>query len=105
MFKACDTKGNDIYLITRRRGTKMKKKPYDLNFKKMVVAKGKEIGNMTAVAKQHELDQTLRRCFDGPENYIARNWINWMEQARGNRSLSQLPTIYGATRCQDSFFR
>ncbi len=34
----------------------MKKKQYDLNFKKMVVAKGKEIGNMTAVARQHELD-------------------------------------------------
>ncbi|QYR19628.1 transposase [Paenibacillus sp. sptzw28] len=34
----------------------MKKKQYDLNFKKMFVAKGKEIGNMTAVARQHELD-------------------------------------------------
>jgi transposase-like protein len=37
----------------------LKKKQYDLNFKKMVVAKGKEIGNMTAVARQHELDPKM----------------------------------------------
>lgn len=37
----------------------MKKKQYDLNFKKMVVAKGEEIGNMTAVARQHELDPKM----------------------------------------------
>ena len=37
----------------------MKKKQYDLNFKKMVVTKGKEIGNMTAVARQHELDPKM----------------------------------------------
>jgi len=40
-------------------GNGMKKKQYDLNFKKMVVAKGKEIGNMTAVARQHELDPKM----------------------------------------------
>ncbi|MET3212248.1 UNVERIFIED_CONTAM: transposase-like protein [Paenibacillus sp. PvR008] len=44
----------------------MKKKQYDLNFKKMVVAKGKEIGNMTAIARQHSLIQ--RWYCDGPEN-------------------------------------
>ncbi|GFN30962.1 transposase [Paenibacillus xylaniclasticus] len=37
----------------------MERKRYDLNFKKMVVAKGKEIGNMTAVARQHDLDPKL----------------------------------------------
>lgn len=37
----------------------MKKKQYDLNFKKMVVVKGKEMGNMTAVARQHELDPKM----------------------------------------------
>ncbi|MNJ41845.1 hypothetical protein D3C77_367870 [compost metagenome] len=37
----------------------MKKKQYDLNFKKTVVAKGKEVGNMTAVARQHELDPKM----------------------------------------------
>ncbi|HBH0620014.1 TPA: transposase [Clostridioides difficile] len=37
----------------------MKKKQYDLEFKKMVVTKGKEIGNMTAVARQHELDPKM----------------------------------------------
>jgi transposase-like protein len=37
----------------------MKKKQYDLDFKKMVVDKGKEIGNMTAVARQHELDPKM----------------------------------------------
>ncbi|MGW9531035.1 hypothetical protein ACWHAM_25680, partial [Paenibacillus terrae] len=37
----------------------MKKKQYDLNFKKMVVAKGKEIGNMTAISRQHELDPKM----------------------------------------------
>lgn len=37
----------------------MKKKQYDLNFKKMVVTKGKEIGNKTAVARQHELDPKM----------------------------------------------
>ncbi len=37
----------------------MKKRQYDLNFKKMVVSKGKEIGNMTAVARQHELDPKM----------------------------------------------
>jgi transposase-like protein len=37
----------------------MNRKQYDLDFKKMVVAKGKEIGNMTAVARQHELDPKM----------------------------------------------
>ncbi|MDP4099388.1 transposase [Paenibacillus sp. P96] len=37
----------------------MKKKTYDLNFKKMVVAEGKEIGNMTAVARQHGLNPKM----------------------------------------------
>jgi len=37
----------------------MKRKQYDLEFKKMVVAKGKEVGNMTAVARQHELDPKM----------------------------------------------
>ncbi|MFC0393317.1 hypothetical protein [Paenibacillus mendelii] len=39
----------------------MKKKQYELNFKKTVVTKGKEIGNMTAVARQHELDPKMVR--------------------------------------------
>lgn len=37
----------------------MTRKQYDLNFKKMIVAKGKEIGNLTAVARQHELDPKM----------------------------------------------
>jgi hypothetical protein len=37
----------------------LKKKQYDLDFKKMVVSKGKEIGNMTTVARQHELDPKM----------------------------------------------
>lgn len=37
----------------------MNRKRYDLDFKRMVVAKGKEIGNMTAVARQHELDPKM----------------------------------------------
>ncbi|MGN7453875.1 transposase [Paenibacillus pasadenensis] len=37
----------------------MERKRYDLNFKKMVVAKGLETGNMTAVARQHELDPKM----------------------------------------------
>lgn len=37
----------------------MERKRYDLNFKKMVVAKGKEIGNLTAVVWQHELDPKM----------------------------------------------
>ncbi|MCY9681408.1 hypothetical protein [Paenibacillus larvae] len=37
----------------------MKRKRYELDFKRMVVAKGKEIGNMTAVARQHELDPKM----------------------------------------------
>ncbi|MBD2847460.1 hypothetical protein IDH44_19850 [Paenibacillus sp. IB182496] len=37
----------------------MERKRYDLNFKKMVVTKGREIGNMTAVARQHELDPKM----------------------------------------------
>ncbi|WP_176445009.1 transposase [Paenibacillus herberti] len=35
------------------------RKQYDLNFKKTVVAQGKEIGNMTTVARQHELDSKM----------------------------------------------
>ncbi|MCQ6563885.1 hypothetical protein NNL21_35030 [Paenibacillus mendelii] len=42
-------------------GNEMKKKQYELNFKKTVVTKGKEIGNMTAVARQHELDPKMVR--------------------------------------------
>ncbi|MNJ56405.1 hypothetical protein D3C77_519480 [compost metagenome] len=37
----------------------MVRKRYDLNFKKMVIAKGHEIGNMTAVARQHDLDPKM----------------------------------------------
>lgn len=37
----------------------MTRKQYDLNFKKMIVTKGKEIGNLTAVARQHELDPKM----------------------------------------------
>jgi len=37
----------------------MERKRYDLNFKKTVVAKGQEIGNMTAVARQHDLDPKM----------------------------------------------
>lgn len=37
----------------------MERKRYDLDFKKMVVAKGEEIGNMTAVARQHDLDPKM----------------------------------------------
>jgi transposase-like protein len=37
----------------------MRRRKYDLDFKKRVVAKGKEIGNMTAVARQHELDPKM----------------------------------------------
>ncbi|AZK44860.1 transposase [Paenibacillus lentus] len=37
----------------------MERKRYDLNFKKKVVSKGHEIGNMTAVARQHDLDPKM----------------------------------------------
>lgn len=37
----------------------MTRKRYDLDYKKMIVDKGKEIGNMTAVARQHELDPKM----------------------------------------------
>lgn len=37
----------------------MKKQQFDLDFKKKVVAKGKEVGNMTAAARQHELDPKM----------------------------------------------
>lgn len=37
----------------------MKRVQYDLNFKMEVVRKGKEIGNFTAVARQHELDPKM----------------------------------------------
>lgn len=35
------------------------KNQYDLEFKKMIIQKGKEIGNITAVARQHELDPKM----------------------------------------------
>jgi transposase-like protein len=37
----------------------MTRKQYDLDFKKMIVAKGHEVGNFTAVARQHELDPKM----------------------------------------------
>lgn len=37
----------------------MKRRQYDLDFKLMVVQKGKEIGNITAAARQHELDPKM----------------------------------------------
>jgi transposase-like protein len=37
----------------------MTRKQYDLDFKKMIVAKGQEVGNLTAVARQHELDPKM----------------------------------------------
>jgi len=37
----------------------MKRVQYDLNFKMDIIRKGKEIGNFTAVARQHELDPKM----------------------------------------------
>jgi transposase-like protein len=37
----------------------MKWKQFDLKFKQTVVAKGREIGNMTVAARQHELDPKM----------------------------------------------
>lgn len=37
----------------------MERKRYDLEFKKMIVDKGSEIGNITAVARQHDLDPNM----------------------------------------------
>jgi hypothetical protein len=37
----------------------MKRVQYDLNFKLDIIRKGKEIGNFTAVARQHELDPKM----------------------------------------------
>ncbi|MEK3720065.1 transposase [Paenibacillus sp. FSL H8-0034] len=37
----------------------MKRVQYDLNFKMEIIRKGKEIGNFTAVARQHELDPKM----------------------------------------------
>lgn len=37
----------------------MKRTQYDLNFKMDIIQKGKEIGNFTAVARQHELDPKM----------------------------------------------
>ncbi|NTZ19502.1 hypothetical protein EXW96_18610 [Paenibacillus sp. JMULE4] len=37
----------------------MMRNQYDLNFKKSIVSKGLENGNMTAVARQHELDPKM----------------------------------------------
>jgi hypothetical protein len=37
----------------------MKRIQYDLNFKMDIIRKGKEIGNFTAVARQHELDPKM----------------------------------------------
>lgn len=37
----------------------MNRKQYDLNFKMNIIQKGKEIGNYTAVARQHELDPKM----------------------------------------------
>ena len=37
----------------------MKRKQYDLNFKMDIIRKGKEIGNFTAIARQHELDPKM----------------------------------------------
>jgi transposase-like protein len=37
----------------------MNRKQYDLEFKLNIIQKGKEIGNMTAVARQHDLDPKM----------------------------------------------
>ncbi len=37
----------------------MKRKNYDLTFKRNIIQKGKEVGNLTAVARQHELDPKM----------------------------------------------
>jgi transposase-like protein len=37
----------------------MERNQYDLKFKRSIVNKGIEIGNMTAVARQHELDPKM----------------------------------------------
>ncbi|WP_157276741.1 hypothetical protein [Paenibacillus sp. Soil766] len=37
----------------------MKRVQYDLNFKLDIIRKGKEIGNYTAEARQHELDPKI----------------------------------------------
>lgn len=40
-------------------GNVMMRKQHDLNFKMEIVRKGKETGNFTAVARQHELDPKM----------------------------------------------
>lgn len=37
----------------------MTRNQYDLDFKRMVVQKGEEIGNVTAAARQHDLDPKM----------------------------------------------
>lgn len=37
----------------------MKRVQYDLEFKMEILRKGKEMGNITAVARQHELDPKM----------------------------------------------
>ena len=37
----------------------MKRRQFDLDFKRMIVERGKETGNMTAVDRQHELDPKM----------------------------------------------
>lgn len=54
----------------------MKRKQFDLDFKKMVIAKGKEIGNMTAVARQHELDPKMV--------------LRWARELNNRKDLDQL---------------
>lgn len=50
----------------------MKKRQFDLAFKKMVVAKGREVGNYSAVARQYDLDPKMvlrwAKQLDRPDN-------------------------------------
>jgi transposase-like protein len=40
-------------------GNEMTRNQYDLDFKLNIIEKGKELGNITAVARQHDLDPKM----------------------------------------------
>ncbi|MHA0858455.1 transposase [Paenibacillus sp. CMAA1364] len=66
----------------------MKRVQYDLDFKLEILRKGKEMGNLTAVARQHELDPKMVLRWS---KQLDRKDVNKLDGA-GKRQAAFIPT-------------
>ncbi len=73
----------------------MERKRYDLNFKKMVVAKGREIGNMTAVARQQASSLLAAIMDQAGSDDVEAFRLRWQERQHLRQQLAEKQHVRG----------